>query len=111
MPFHAISVGFNGRTCTSSPTMLDANDSVDPAEVDIAGLSEWLRETYYDEDKSPFFSETELEGIGNVLLRLLRFRPSERPSADQILSDPLFAEPFSWERSHSRPVNDQKGPI
>ena len=55
-------------------------------------MPQWLRETYYDNDKLPYFTEDGLEAISKVLLRLLRFRPSERPSANDVLLGPVFGD-------------------
>lgn len=68
----------------------DFNKQADRAELDVGSLTDWLRETYYDDDKPPSLTDTDLEKVGELLLRLLRYRPSERPSAGEILSDPLF---------------------
>ena len=70
----------------------NTNSQADQAELDVESLTEWLRETYYDDDKPPFFSQTDIEKIGEFLLRILRYRHSERPSAREILSDPLFGQ-------------------
>jgi len=51
-------------------------------------LAQWLRETYHDDDKQPYFTEADLQALGEILLRLLRFRPQERPSANDILPEP-----------------------
>ena len=73
-----------------------ANSQADKADLDVESLTEWLRETYYDDDKPRYFAPTDLERIGEILLRLFRYRPSERPSAREILSDPLFGDHI-WE--------------
>lgn len=70
----------------------DTDVLVGPANMETADLLQWLHETYYEDDKPPYFTETQLRAIGQVLLRLLRFRPSERPSAKSILLDPLFGD-------------------
>ena len=74
------------------------NSQADQAELDVESLTEWLRETYYDDNKPQFFAPTDLERIGEFLLRLLRYRPSERPSAREILLDPLFGN-HNWDSS------------
>lgn len=62
----------------------------DPAELDVTDLPEWLRETYYDEDKKPFFAEQDLEAIGDLILSTLKYQPSERPTAQELLEHPLL---------------------
>jgi hypothetical protein len=69
--------------------VIDADVLVDSADMDTTDLSQWLHETYYDDDKPPYFSENDLKAISKVLLILLRFRPSERPSADDIVLEAL----------------------
>lgn len=68
----------------------DINKQADRAELDVGSLTDWLRETYYDDDKPPSLTDTDLERVGGLLLRLLQYRPSDRPSAGEILLDPLF---------------------
>ncbi|KAL1582020.1 hypothetical protein WHR41_09422 [Cladosporium halotolerans] len=63
---------------------------IDQAELDVGSLTDWLRETYYDDDRPPSLTDTDLERVGGLLLRLLQYRPSDRPSAGEILLDPLF---------------------
>ena len=69
----------------------DTDMSVDPVNLETSDLSQWLYETYYDDDKKPYFTKTDLRSISKVLLRLLRFRPSERPSASDIILEPLVS--------------------
>lgn len=66
------------------------NRQPDQVELDAESLTECLRETYYDDGKPSSFSHTDIQRIGELLLRLLRYRSSERPSAREVLSDPLF---------------------
>jgi serine/threonine protein kinase len=61
-------------------------------DLDTADLSEWLRETYYDEDKKAFFAEGELEEIGDLIVSMLKFRAQERPTAAEVLEHPLMKE-------------------
>lgn len=68
----------------------DINKQADRAELDVGSLPDWLREAYYGDDKPPSLTDIDLQRVGELLLRLLQYRPSERPSAGDILSDPLF---------------------
>jgi hypothetical protein len=76
----------------------DADVAVESADFETAELSEWLHETYFDDGKPPYFTETDLKAVGEVLQRLLRFRPSECPSADNILLESSFGDRTSVER-------------
>jgi serine/threonine protein kinase len=75
-----------------SAVMTETDNWLNRADLDVESLSEWLRETYFDDVKPPFFSQADLDRISELLLRLLRFRPSERPSAGGILSHSVFGE-------------------
>lgn len=72
--------------------MNSADILVDPAEIETADLSQWLHETYHDDNKPPYFTETDPKAISELLLRLFHFRPSERPAGQDILLEPLFDE-------------------
>jgi hypothetical protein len=76
--------------------VIDADVLVDPTDMDTTGLSQWLFETYYDDDKTPYFTENDLRAISKVLLNLLRFRPSERPTADDIVLEALLGN-HQWQ--------------
>jgi serine/threonine protein kinase len=71
-----------------SAVMTETDNWLNRADLDVESLSEWLREDV----KPPFFSQADLDRISELLLRLLRFRPSERPSAGGILSHSVFGE-------------------
>jgi serine/threonine protein kinase len=83
----------------------NANVSADSAEMETTDLSQWLHETYYGDDKPPYFTETDLLAISKVLLSLFRFRPSERPSARDIFLKPLPSSHSSAEHNEDGPWN------
>jgi len=99
-------VGYKHNTCILCIETNTTNSGADQAELDVESLTEWLRETYYDEKKPQFFASTDLERIGEFLLRLLRYRSSERPSAGEILSDPLFGKHI-WDSMS--PIDHERG--
>jgi hypothetical protein len=84
--------------------VIDADVSVDPVTLETADLSQWLHEAYYDDGgKPPYFTETDLRAITMVLLRLLRFHPPERPSANHISLEPLLGDHSSLGRQKNGP--------
>ena len=84
--------------------VIDADVLVDPVTLETADLSQWLHEAYYDDGgKPPYFTETDLRAITMVLLRLLRFHPPERPSANHISLEPLLGDHSSLGRQKNGP--------
>jgi hypothetical protein len=77
--------------------------SVDPADLETADLAQWLHETYYDDDKPPYFTKIDIQAVGKVLMRLLRIRPSERSSANDVILKPLHGNSSSAERQQNGP--------
>jgi hypothetical protein len=68
--------------------------------METADLVQWLHETYYSDDKPPYFTKIDLQAVSKVLLSLFRFRPSERSYASDIilkqsLGNRSSAEPLS----------------
>lgn len=53
-------------------------------------LQAWLEETYFDEDKKQDFTTQDIKMLGGIVARTLRFEPSTRASARDILNDPCF---------------------
>ncbi|KAI7548733.1 hypothetical protein KC331_g4230, partial [Hortaea werneckii] len=39
---------------------------ISPADLETSDLSQWLRETYYDDENKPYFTESDLEGISDL---------------------------------------------
>ena len=62
----------------------DTDVPVGTVDMETVDLVQWLHETYYDDDKPPYFTKIDLQAISKVLLSLFRFRPSERSSASEI---------------------------
>jgi hypothetical protein len=55
-------------------------------------LQEWLEEVYFDGPLSPDLTREDIVRLGQIIERLLRFEPSARASARQVLDDPWFNE-------------------
>jgi len=55
-------------------------------------LQEWLEEVYFDGRRSPDLTREDIARLGHIIGLLLRFEPSTRASARQVLDDPWFNE-------------------
>jgi serine/threonine-protein kinase SRPK3 len=53
-------------------------------------LQEWLDETYFDGVRKEDLTREDIVKVGALVRRLLRFEPSTRASAQEILQDPWF---------------------
>lgn len=65
-------------------------DSTSTGDKIENNFQEWLEETYFDGVRKEDFTREEIIGLGALVLRLLRFEPSARASAQEILQDPWF---------------------
>lgn len=55
-------------------------------------LKEWLEEMYFDGERKETLSREEIVQQGEIIGRLLRFEPSSRASAREMLNDPWFRD-------------------
>jgi serine/threonine-protein kinase SRPK3 len=55
-------------------------------------LQEWLVETYFNGVREENLTREDIAKVGALVLRLLRFEPSTRASAQEILQDPWFED-------------------
>jgi hypothetical protein len=85
----------------------DTDVSVGKVDMETEDLVQWLHETYYGDDKPPYFTKIDLQAVSKVLLRPFRYRPSERPSANNIILGPLHGDCSSAERNEDGPWNRQ----
>jgi serine/threonine-protein kinase SRPK3 len=51
-------------------------------------LQEWLEETYFDGVRREDLTREEISQVGALVRSLLRFEPSTRASAQEVLQDP-----------------------
>ena len=55
-------------------------------------LQGWLEEVYFDDDKQIGFTREEIAGAARLIARLLKFEPSRRATAGDVLSDAWFEQ-------------------
>lgn len=60
-------------------------------ETSGPSLQEWLEEMYFDGERKETLSREDVVQLGRIIGRLLRFEPSSRASARDILDDPWFS--------------------
>lgn len=53
-------------------------------------LQEWLEEMYFDGERNADLTADDVVKLGHIIQKLLRFEPSARASAREILNDPWF---------------------
>jgi serine/threonine-protein kinase SRPK3 len=53
-------------------------------------LQKWLEEVYFDGKRREDFTREDIVKVGALVHRLLRFEPSTRASAQEVLRDPWF---------------------
>ncbi|KAK9237325.1 kinase-like domain-containing protein [Lipomyces kononenkoae] len=61
-------------------------------ETSGPALQEWLEEIYFDGERGEDLTKQDIVKPGQIIGRLLRFEPSSRASAREILNDPWFRE-------------------
>ncbi|KAF2789430.1 hypothetical protein K505DRAFT_253397, partial [Melanomma pulvis-pyrius CBS 109.77] len=68
-----------------------AMDSASPGEKSGSTLQEWLEEMYFDGERNEDLTREDILKVGELVGRMLRFEPSMRASAREILQDPWFS--------------------
>lgn len=53
-------------------------------------LQEWLNEVYFDQDRYSEFTTKDIEQVSELISRLLKFEPSQRATATDILDSSWF---------------------
>ena len=53
-------------------------------------LQEWLEEVYFDGSRRQELTREDIVRLGQIIGRLLKFEPSARASAREVLDDPWF---------------------
>ncbi|KAL2286408.1 hypothetical protein FJTKL_06794 [Diaporthe vaccinii] len=54
-------------------------------------LQEWLEEVYFDPDRNSEFTKQDIIRVAYLVSRMLKFKPSSRAQAKEILADPWFS--------------------
>lgn len=67
-----------------------AMDSESPGEKSGYTLQEWLEEMYFDGERNEDLTREDILKVGELVRRMLRFEPSLRASAREILQDSWF---------------------
>ncbi|KAK2762319.1 hypothetical protein FQN54_001329 [Arachnomyces sp. PD_36] len=57
---------------------------------ELMSLEEWLRDTYFDDDKKQDLSQSDINSVGIILQQMMRFEPTARPSIGEILGNAWF---------------------
>ncbi|KAK8208136.1 protein kinase [Phyllosticta capitalensis] len=63
-----------------------------PEEPSGYTLQTWLEEAYFDEEKEQDLSRRDIRKVGELVQRMLRFEPTARATAAEILKDPWFED-------------------
>jgi len=59
-------------------------------EIDGGTLSSWLCESYFNGERKVEFSEVDIQYLGDLLTRMMRYRPADRLSTREILEHKWF---------------------
>lgn len=62
------------------------------AEDPKTRLQEWLEKMYFDGERKADLTSQDIARLGHIIQKLLRFEPSARASAREILDDPFFRD-------------------
>ena len=77
---HLFLSGFWFRNETSNSGLLEDLESRQ------VSLVEWLKETYFDDDKRTYFSKADIESACALLLSMMQYHPSNRPRVSELLN-------------------------
>lgn len=69
-----------------------AMNNIRPEEKKEITLQGWLEEVYFDGERSEDLTREDIVKVGALVRRLMRFEPSARASAREILEDPWFED-------------------
>lgn len=65
---------------------------LEDADFERFTLAGWLHETYFDDEKKTYFTETDIENLGSLLQWMMQYRPSSRPQTSELLGHIWFQE-------------------
>ena len=61
------------------------------ADIDAMPFSDWLHDCYFDGVRDPQFAEEHIEVLGDLLTKMMRYKPEDRLSTKEILQHGWFA--------------------
>lgn len=67
---------------------MNKTKSIDDQPYTLQG---WLEEVYFDPNHKTEFTKQDTERVGYLVSRMLKFKPSSRAQAKEILADPWFS--------------------
>jgi serine/threonine-protein kinase SRPK3 len=67
-------------------------DNASPGEKSSYTLQEWLEETYSDEERTHDLTQDDILKVGKLVQSMLKFEPSRKAPATEILQDSWFKE-------------------
>ena len=65
-------------------------DSASPGEKSGYTLLKWLEEIYFDEERNHDLTQDDILKVGKLVQSMLKFEPSKRTSAKEMLQDSWF---------------------
>ncbi|KAJ5383744.1 hypothetical protein N7517_001655 [Penicillium concentricum] len=71
---------------------LEMRKEITPSSEPEIKLQEWLEELYFVSDRKAELTKDDIVQLGGIIRKLLRFEPSARASAEEILNDPWFRD-------------------
>lgn len=62
------------------------------ADLDQRSVADWLHECYFDECRDPEFAEEDIRSLGDLIVKMMKYRPEDRLPTKEILEHEWFAK-------------------
>lgn len=62
------------------------------SDLESMSITDWLHDCYFDQDRRPDYAEEHLEWLGDLLTKMMRWKPKDRLSAQEVLQHKWFAQ-------------------